>query len=85
MEPISEQTGKQLIAQLTEQLTQYEEAETAISVYKTANWIISQLEEVKHSALTLAEQEMRQKGLEVLKTLLGSAGWTKPQAKHLNE
>jgi hypothetical protein len=85
MEPIFEQTGKQLIVQLTGQLTQHEDAETAISVYKTAIWIISQLEEVKHAALILAEQEMRQKGLEVLKTLFGSAGWTKPQAKHLNE
>ena len=81
----NEEPEKQLIAHLTEQLTQQEDAETAIAVYKTANWIISQLEEVKDSALALAEQEMRQQGLEALKTLFGSAGWTRPQARRLNE
>jgi hypothetical protein len=33
MESISEQVGKQLIAQLIEQLTQYEDAEMAINIY----------------------------------------------------
>jgi hypothetical protein len=74
-----------LIAQLTDQLRHNEEAETAIDVYRTANWIISQLESVKAEALRLAEQDMQQRGLDALRTSSGSAGWTEPKARQLNE
>ncbi|MDQ4076779.1 MAG: hypothetical protein M3220_11115 [Chloroflexota bacterium] len=80
-----EETTRELIAQLTEQLAQNEDAESAIDVYKRANWIISQLDEVKDSALELAQQDMEARGLEHLKTPAGSAGWTEPRARQLNE
>ncbi len=85
MEQTPEQTGNELIAQLRGQLSQHEDAGMAIAVYKTANWIISQLEEVKNSALLLAEQDMQANGQESLKTAAGSAGWTENKARVLNE
>lgn len=85
MEESPEQTATQLIAQLTGQLRRNEDAETAIDVYRTANWIISQLEGVKDEALRLAEQDMEQRGLDTLRTPSGSAGWTEPKARQLNE
>lgn len=85
MEQRPEQTATQLIAQLKGELAQHENAASAIFVYKTANWIISQLEEVKESALTLAQQDIEQSGLEALRTPMGSAGWTEPKARQLDE
>jgi hypothetical protein len=85
MEGSPEQTATQLIAELTGQLRQNEDAETAIDVYRTANWIISQLDSVKHEALRLAEHDMEQRGLDTLRTPSGSAGWTEPKASQLNE
>lgn len=85
MEESPEQTATQLIAQLTGQLRQNEDAETAIDAYRTANWIISQLEGVKDQALKLAEQDMEQRDLDTLRTSSGSAGWTEPKARQLNE
>ncbi|NIR26626.1 MAG: hypothetical protein GWN77_06630 [Gammaproteobacteria bacterium] len=85
MPPIDEQTAEQLIAELRENLARQEDAATAIAVYKQANWIISQLNEVKDAALSLAEQELQQRQLEHLRTSVGSAGWTKPQVKQLNQ
>jgi oligoendopeptidase F len=66
-------------------LRQNEDAETAIDVYKTINWIIGQLENIKHTALDLAEQDMRQRERETLSTLSGSAGWTEPKTQQLDE
>jgi hypothetical protein len=80
-----EQTATRLVAQLTGQLRQNEDAETAIDVYKTANWIIGQLEEVKDAALDLAEKDVAHRGLDKLSTPTGSAGWTEPKARELNE
>lgn len=48
--------------ELAQKLAQYEDADTAIAVYKEANFIISQLEEVKRAALNLAESELRATG-----------------------
>jgi hypothetical protein len=87
-EPIDrspEQTATRLVAKLTGQLRQNEDAETAIDVYRTANWIIGQLEEVKDAALNLAEKDMEQRGLDRLSTPTGSAGWTEPKARQLDE
>ncbi len=80
-----EQIARQLIAQLNRELSQHEDAETAIAAYKTANWIINQLEEVKKTAIDLAEHDMQERGLEALRTPAGSAGWTKPEARQLNQ
>jgi hypothetical protein len=80
-----EQTATQLIAQLSAELRQNEDAETAIDVYKTINWIIGQLEDVKVFALDLAEGDMRQRELETLNTPSGSAGWTEPKTQQLDE
>jgi hypothetical protein len=77
-------TATRLIAQLTGDLRGYEDVETAIDVYKTVNWIIRRLEEVKDAALNLAEEDMRQRNLEKLDTPTGSAGWTEPQARQLS-
>lgn len=80
-----EQTATRLVAELTGQLRQNEDAETAVDVYKTANWIIGQLEEVKAAALDLAERDIEQRGLDKLSTPTGSAGWTEPRARQLDE
>jgi ribosomal protein L11 methylase PrmA len=85
MEQAAEQMAKQLMAQLNAELNQNEDAETAIDIYKTVNWIVSELEEVKEAALDLAQQDMEQRGLDTLKTPAGSAGWTEPKAKQLDE
>ncbi len=80
-----EQTTTQLIAQLSTELRQNEDAETAIDVYKTINWIIGQLEDVKESALDLAERGMKRRELDTLSTPSGSAGWTEPRKQQLDE
>ncbi len=80
-----EQTATRLVAQLTGELRHNEDAETAIDVYRTANWIIGQLEEVKEAALDLAEQDLQQRGIDKLSTPTGSAGWTEPQVRQLDE
>lgn len=81
----TDQVVAQLIAQLRAQLAEEEDAEMAIAVYKKANWAESLLEEVKHTALILAQQDMEQRGIDALKTAVGSAGWTKPEARQLQE
>jgi hypothetical protein len=80
-----EDTARQLISQLTEILARNEDAESAIAVYKTANWIISELESTKETGLNLAEQDMQERELSHLRTPAGSAGWTEPRARQLNE
>jgi len=80
-----EQTATRLIAQLAGKLQQYEDVETAIDVYKTANWIIRRLQEVKEIALDLAESDMDHRRLDKIDTPIGSAGWTEPKAKQLDE
>jgi len=80
-----DQIVAQLIAQLRAQMTEEEDAEMAIAIYKKANWTESLLEEVKHSALVLAQQELEQRGIDAIKTSVGSAGWTKPEARQLHE
>lgn len=71
--------------ELTQKLTQYEDADTAIAVYKEANFIISQLEEVKKAALSLAESELRSTGEAGRKTVAGSCGWTVPKTRQLDK
>jgi hypothetical protein len=80
-----ERTATELVAQLNARLAQYEDAETAISVYKMANWLINRLAEVKEAALDLAEHDMRDRSLDALQTPVGSAGWTEPKATQLDE
>jgi len=80
-----EQMATRLVAKLTGRLRQHEDAETAIDVYRTVNWIIGQLEEVKDAALDLAEKDMEQRCLDKLSTPTGSAGWTEPKKKQLDE
>jgi hypothetical protein len=75
----------QMVSGLHKLLSDAEDAETGISIYKQTNWIIYQLEGVKDQALALAEQDMRRRELETLKTPVGSAGWTEPRAPQLDE
>lgn len=72
-------------AELIQKLTQYEDGDTAIAVYKEANLAISQLEEVKRAALALAESELRQAGEVSRKTVAGSCGWTAPKTRQLDK
>jgi hypothetical protein len=85
MEPSLNREAQQLIEQLQAELARGEDVEAAIDVYKTVNWIIDRLQEVKSEALDLAEQDMRQRDLKSLKTRVGSAGWTEPRARQLDE
>lgn len=85
MDQATEQTARLLINQLKEQLARHEDAETAIDAYKSANWVISQLEEVKNICMNLAEQDIQQRDLDHLKAPAGSAGWTEPKTRILDE
>lgn len=85
MEQSTNRDAQQLIDRLEAELARGEDVETAVDVYKTVNWIIDRLQEVKSEALDLAEQDMRQRDLKSLKTRVGSAGWTEPKAKQLDE
>ena len=85
IEGFAEVAATRLIALLTSDLRRYENTETAIDVYKTANWIIRRLEEVKSAALDLASEDLAQRGLDKLDTPTGSAGWTEPQTRQLDE
>lgn len=71
--------------ELAQKLAQYEDADTAIAVYKEANLLISQLEEVKQAALNLAESELRTTGEVSRKTVAGNCGWTAPKTKQLDK
>ncbi len=71
--------------ELLQKLTQYEDAETAIAVYREANFIIAQLEDVKKAALNLAESELRSTGETGRKTPFGSCGWTQPKTRQLDK
>jgi hypothetical protein len=71
--------------ELTQKLAQYEDAETAIAVYREANHIISQFEEIKQAALNLAESELRSTGETSYKTAIGSCGWTQPKTRQLDK
>jgi hypothetical protein len=75
----------QMVSGLHSLLSDAEDAETAISIYKQTDWIIYQLEGIKDQALTLAKQDMRRRELASLKTPVGSAGWTEPRAPQLDE
>jgi hypothetical protein len=85
MEQSLDTQAQRLIEQLQVKLARGEDVEAAIDVYKTVNWIIDRLQDVKTDALDLAEQDMRQRDLRSLKTRAGSAGWTEPKAKQLDE
>lgn len=71
--------------ELIQKLTQYEDGDTAIAVYKEANLAISQFEEVKKAALALAENELRSTGEVSRKTVAGSCGWTAPKTRQLDK
>lgn len=73
------------VIELAQKLAQYEDADTAIAVYKEASLLIGQLEDVKQSALSLAESELRSTGEVSRKTIVGSCGWTSPKTKQLNK
>jgi hypothetical protein len=85
MEQEPETTARALIGQYSERLARDEDAETAIAVYKMANWYVNQMEGIKHTAQSLAEQDLAQRGLDSLHTPIGSAGWTEPRARQLDE
>lgn len=71
--------------ELTQILTQYEDAESAIAVYKEANLAIAQYQAVKDAALSLAENALRESGETNLKSIAGSCGWTTPKTAKLDQ
>ncbi len=85
MERKPETVASELIHSLQQMLGTQEDADTAIAIYKLCNWVNSQLETVKQEALTLTEQELTAKGMPAIKTPIGSAGWTQPEVKQLDE
>jgi hypothetical protein len=85
MDHTPQELTDRLINLLTVRLAEQEDTESAITVYKMANWIISRLEAVKQSAINLAEQDMRMNRRKSVRTPEGSAGWTHPRVSQLNE
>ncbi len=85
LDKTAEDLANQLTARLREMLSRNEDAESSIAIYKMANWVIGQLEDVKQAAIDLAEEDMRQRKEDSLKTPAGSAGWTEPRARVLDE
>lgn len=73
------------IIELTNILTQYEDAESAIAVYKEANLAIAEYEKIKQAALELAQHSLEETGETGLKTLVGSCGWTMPKTPQLDK
>lgn len=71
--------------ELVQKLTEYEDLETAVAVYKEANFLIAQFEDVKKAALSLAESELRSTGETGRKTAIGSCGWTQPKTPQLDK
>lgn len=80
-----ERLGEELVDQLRSRMNEQEDAQSAIAAYKMANYIISQLEEVKRTALQQAEHDLRVSRRDSIKTSAGSAGWTQPKVRVLNE
>lgn len=80
-----ERLGEQLIDQLRSRMNEQEDAQSAVAAYKMANYIISQLEEVKRLALDQAEHDLKVSRRDSIKTSAGSAGWTQPKARFLND
>lgn len=71
--------------ELAQKLTQYEDVDTAIVVYREANLAIAEFEKVKQAALSLAENELRSTGEANHKSIAGSCGWTQPKTKQLDK
>lgn len=71
--------------ELTQILTQYEDAASAIAVYKECNLAIAEYEKIKEAALQLAQNSLEETGETTLKTLVGSCGWTEPKTPQLNK
>lgn len=80
-----ERLGEQLIDQLKNRMHEQEDAQSAVAAYKMANYIISQLEEVKRAAINQAEHDLRVSRRDSIKTSAGSAGWTQPRTPILND
>jgi hypothetical protein len=85
MEPSTRSVTSQVLAELSDRLAETEDAETAIAIYKIANLIAGQLEDIERAALTLAERDMKHREVEALTTAVGSAGWARPEAEQVDE
>jgi hypothetical protein len=85
MEKTSELGLKRTVLELEQKLDEAVDAETAIAVYKSADWVIDQLEVVKERAQALAEEDLRERGEDSLSTPIGSAAWTEPDESPVDE
>ena len=70
---------------LRQKLAEAQDAETAIAIYKEADEIRRQLEEIQTSARDLAQQDMQARGLESLQTPVGQAHWQQPEEPVLDQ
>lgn len=66
-------------------LTENEDRDSAITVYKECNHIISKYEEVKAIALSLAQSSLTETGEAEYKTVTGSCGWSNPKTPKLDK
>lgn len=69
------------VGSLGAKLAEYEDAETAIAVYRQANVTINELKRIKELCLDLAQSELRANGETHRATVLGSAGWSQPKRR----
>jgi hypothetical protein len=75
----------QLITGLNARLAEADDAETAIAVYRLANWLIGELDQVRRSALDVAEHDLDRREVQSLKTPVSTAGWRRSDAGRLDE
>lgn len=73
------------VGSLGAKLAEYEDAETAIAVYRQANVTINELKRIKELCLDLAQSELRANGETHRATVLGSAGWSQPKTPRLDK
>jgi hypothetical protein len=71
--------------QLLDVLNRFEDVKSAIAVYREANAIIKEYQQVKEIALDLARSDMEADGVLHHKDDFGSAGWTEPKRVKLDE
>ena len=85
MEQTSELGLKRTVLELERKLDEAGDAETAVAVYKSADWIIDQLEVVKERARALAEEDLKDRREDSVSTPVGSAVWAEPDEAPVDE
>ena len=72
--------------ELLKKLIEYNDIESATTIYTEANAIIKEYNEVKKACIAIVERHLRETGELKGKTAIASYGWTQPKPKlQLNE